>query len=108
MSERRDIDAQESPPPNATRSGKLIALVIILAILPLVLLFPSAFLSLKWIVPALVPALAQCPTYCPPSTDGERLEWLLILGPSMLTTVALVGAKEEASPLGSPSKQVAR
>lgn len=63
------------------------AAVISLAILPLLLPFPFALLTLKWIVPVIVPEWSQCPLNCPPSTYGERLEWLLILGPSLLVAV---------------------
>ena len=70
--------------PVARDSRKLVATVITLVALPLLLPFPSAFLALKWILPVIVKEWSQCPAYCPPSTDGERLEWLLILGPSML------------------------
>lgn len=72
----------------AARSRKLLVAVIILAILPLLLPFPFALLTLKWIVPVIVPEWSQCSAHCPPSTYGERLEWLLILGPSLLVAVA--------------------
>jgi len=54
----------------AARSRELVVAGVTLALLPPMLPFPSTFLALKWIVPALSP----CPTNCPPSTYGERLE----------------------------------
>lgn len=61
-----------------------------LAFLPLVLPFPFALLTLKWVVPMIVPEWSHCSAHCPPSTYGERLEWLFILGPSFLTALASI------------------
>lgn len=85
-----ELDAPQAAPLARVGTRKLIATVIVLALLPLVLPFPVALIALKWVLPAMVPEWLQCPTYCPPSTDGDRLEWLLILGPSLLVAVASI------------------
>lgn len=78
-----------TPLPAVRRSRKLTAAVVILAILPLLLPFPFYLLNVVWIGPIINEKMLECVSFdCSAALDLERLEVLLILGPSILAAVA--------------------
>lgn len=89
-----EVDAQQSIPRAASRSWKLTATVMVLAILPLLLPFSFALMELKGIYPVFQEHLRQCTSFdcgVQTETDWERLGWLVTLGPSLLiATIAIL------------------
>jgi hypothetical protein len=80
-----EMDAQTPMSHTAGRSRKLTTIVIVLAILPLLLPLPTSLFAF-----GVTQVIVQCPVNCPYTTFGERLEWLLMLGPSFLAAVASI------------------
>ncbi|HEY7356757.1 MAG TPA: hypothetical protein VH590_09835 [Ktedonobacterales bacterium] len=88
-----ELDAQPPASLAAGRSRKLTAVVIALAILPLLLPFLFALVELRWIYPMLQEQVLQCAdSMCmdQAETYWERVGWLVTLGPSFLIALASI------------------
>jgi hypothetical protein len=84
----KDADPETSLPA-ARRSRKLARAGLILGILPVVLPWPLWGLELLWIGPIDYATWEQCQNfYCPAAIPWEQLACILILGPSILGSVA--------------------
>lgn len=75
----------EAPLPTARRSRKLAVTMITLLLLPFILPVPLAYGEFLWIYPMATEQRRQCTSFpCPAAINGDRLGWLVVLGPSIL------------------------